>query len=65
MGGFETRLYANRDPCAQIDKRVGAGFKPALVRQSPLARYFPGPPPTAQHYSRCKRECDLALSHCE
>ena len=38
---------------------VGAGFKPALLRLTPLARYSLGHPPTAQDYSRCKHESDL------
>src|SRR5438105_11085246 len=44
---------------------VGADFKPALFRQIPLARCSLGRPPTAQDYSRCRRECDRALSRCE
>ena len=50
---------------AQIGRFVGAGFKPALFRQEPLARCSLGHPPTAQDCSRCKRECDLTLSRCE
>src|SRR3954447_2345961 len=37
---------------------VGAGLKPALLCQTPLARCSLGHPPTARDYSRCKRECD-------
>src|SRR5208337_100676 len=33
---------------------VGAGFKPALFRLTPLARYFLGHPPTALDYLRCE-----------
>jgi hypothetical protein len=32
--------------CAQMKRYVGAGFKPALVRHAPLARYSLGHPPS-------------------
>src|SRR5262249_52321587 len=44
-----------RASSAQTRRLVGAGFKPALPRRTTLARYSLGHPPTAEDYSRCKR----------
>src|SRR5438105_1545986 len=42
---------------AKIMMPVGAGFKPALSRHRPVARDYPGRPPSAQDCSQCNREC--------
>src|SRR5215471_13936052 len=50
---------------AQIRSLVGAGFQPALLRHTLLARYSLGHPPAAEDSSRCKRECDPTRFRCE
>src|SRR5207249_5313222 len=56
---FQKTLFREAAPL------VGAGFKPALLQLTPIARYSLGRPPTAVDCSRRTHECDLTLSRCE